>query len=229
MLRALGVLVLAGASIGASPAAMGGWAVITVRDVPERLTPGVATPIHFTMLQHGERLLTGRTPTVSVRGAGTSRLSSWRGVKAHETEPGVYTATIVAPDTGWAEIEIDGNWHRARVTLLPVRVTRGSGQVALSAYDRGRQLFVAKGCVTCHAMKDDQGIDRTEYVAAGPELTGRQFEAGWLRQKLADPARDRVRFTGGVTMPDLRLTPAEIAALTSYINGTATRTATAAR
>jgi hypothetical protein len=77
---------------------------------------------------------------------------------------------------------------------------------------------VAKGCVSCHAKRDDrQNVGRTD-VAIGPDLTGRAFDAEWLATKLADPARNRVRTNEFVEMPALDLDEPEITALVQYLN-----------
>jgi hypothetical protein len=68
-------------------------------------------------------------------------------------------------------------------------------------------------------MRDDTEVQERHQVGVGPDLTGRGFAADWLATKLADPARDRVRTTDGVIMPDLDLAEAEIAALVEYVNG----------
>jgi mono/diheme cytochrome c family protein len=218
MIRVIAVLAVATTLVGAAPSKMGGWAVITVRDVPERLVVGRATEITFTMLQHGERPLTGRAPTVHLKGESETLLASLRRPAAREIGRGVYTATVTPGRTGTAEIVIDGDWHSAKVTLLPIPVTRAGGRhVATSPVTRGRQLFVAKGCITCHRRTDDPQTARTQFVASGPELTGRTFQAEWLSRKLADPSRDRVRHNKWVEMPDLELKPAEIEALVEYL------------
>jgi len=98
------------------------------------------------------------------------------------------------------------------VTLLPLTATAGGAAlVALPDAERGRRLFVAKGCVTCHLHRD---LDMKPMVAIGPELTERRYPAEYLRQFLADPPPA----ASSKGMPDLNLKPAEIAALTSFIN-----------
>jgi mono/diheme cytochrome c family protein len=218
MRSAIAVLVVSLVLAGAAPS-MGGWAVITVRDLPERLVVGEPTEITFRMLQHGERPLTGRSPSVYIKGEGGSVLASMRRPAARETSAGVYTATVTPSRPGAAEIVIDGDWHEAKVTLLPIRVTRAGERVAAQpVHERGRQLFVAKGCQTCHVKRDEPGAARGIQVAAGPELTGRTFPDEWLSRKLENPARDRIRANDWMVMPDLGLRAAEVAALTSYIN-----------
>ena len=89
----------------------------------------------------------------------------------------------------------------------------------MSSHVRGRQLFAAKGCVTCHAKHDAPEFADWQLVAWGPDLTGRSFPADWLAQKLADPAQFRGARTSGPVMPALTLDEREIAALVHFVNG----------
>jgi mono/diheme cytochrome c family protein len=141
-------------------------------------------------------------------------------VKARRgTDPGQYLATLSLQDTGQLVITIDANWHTARTTLLPLRVvSAGTVAAAVAPEDRGRDLFVARGCVSCHMKRDDRQLVGRNDAQVGPDLTGRGFAKEWLVTKLADPARNRVQYNEHVRMPDLGLSEREIAALVSYIN-----------
>ena len=54
-----------------------------------------------------------------------------------------------------------------KVALLPFRViVPESVPVGLSDAERGRQLFVAKGCSTCHAkLQDDQNVELRSQIS----------------------------------------------------------------
>ena len=101
-------------------------------------------------------------------------------------------------------------------------LSRGGGPLApgapvpapLADAERGRRLFVAKGCVTCHLHR---AVNETS-IAVGPELTGRRFAPEYLARFLADPAAVIPPPSGAFGMPNLRLKPAEIAALTAFLN-----------
>jgi mono/diheme cytochrome c family protein len=97
-------------------------------------------------------------------------------------------------------------------------VPAGTAVAALPPADRGRQLFVAKGCMSCHAKRDDRTLPGRNDANVGPDLTGRTYPADWLAAKLADPARNRVRANEYVLMPNLGLSEREIASLTGYLN-----------
>ena len=219
MRRSLGVLAAGAVLMAAAPATFGGWAVISVENVPTQLEVGQPTPLTFMILQHGREPLRGLKPTVTVTPEGARRgekVTAEAGRKA-----GQYVATITPAAAGMVRISIDANWrHEARTELLPIPVVARVAQ-APSGPDEvavGRRLFVAKGCVSCHAKLDDPAIRAFRSVPVGPELTGRTWPAEWLAAKLADPAQVRGGAQGDLTMPDLDLTPSEIAALVAFLN-----------
>jgi len=219
MRRPIGILAIGVLLVAATPAAFGGWAVITLERLPAYLEVGTPTTLVFMVRQHGQTPLADLAPTVSLQPRGARLAFGASSVKAVAAgAPGRYSATIIAPDTGEVRITIDANWHAARIALLPIRVALpGRAPAALMEPDRGRELFVAKGCVTCHAKGDDREMLGRHELEIGPPLTGRQFPAEWLAGKLADPARYRPA-PDAWGMPDLGLNAQEIAALASYVN-----------
>jgi mono/diheme cytochrome c family protein len=220
MRRALAIPAIGLCLIAATPTPFGGWAVITVEQLPEYLEAGRPAPLAFTVRQHGQTPLDDLEPTVTLRQKGERRLWGPRGVKAVRGRgPGRYEATLTPGDTGDVLITIDANWHSASTALLPIPVvTAGRVPDALASEERGRQLFVAKGCVSCHTKRDDRTMLGRNDANIGPDLTGRTFPADWLAAKLADPARNRVRSNEYVAMPNLGLSDLEVAALTRYVN-----------
>ena len=44
----------------------GGWAVVTVEDLPDYAVAGRAIPLNFTVRQHGVTLLSGLKPTIEI-------------------------------------------------------------------------------------------------------------------------------------------------------------------
>jgi hypothetical protein len=219
--------------MGANPAPFGGWAVISVENLPEYLVAGRPAELTFTILQHGQTPMNDLSPTLTLRQKGDRRIWGRQSVEARRTsEPGQYVASVLLRDSGSVQITIDANWHTAETTLLPIRVVGATGTAAaLAPEDRGRDLFVARGCVSCHAKRDDRSLLGRTDVRIGPELTNRAFDREWLATKLADPARNRVRMNEYVEMPDLGLDEREVAALVSYLNrpAPATSDATASR
>jgi len=215
-------IVIAGAALllsGALPTTMGGWAVITVRELPAHIEAGRVTTIEFTVRQHGQALMNDLSPRVVARRKGAGWFSSPARVRARSNgQEGGYVAQFTLADTGEVAVTIDANWHSAETTLLPIRVVAPGhtpGPQAPAAI--GQQLFVAKGCVTCHLKADDRDLRGRLTVRVGPDLTGTRLTAAYVAGKLANPALNRVRTSEYFEMPDLGLVPAEIGALVSYL------------
>jgi len=95
----------------------------------------------------------------------------------------------------------------------------GTTPRALSDVERGRRLFIAKGCFTCHVNTE---VTTAPSIRVGPELTGRRYPAVPLAKFLANP--DSIQLTqlprtGPFKMPNLGLKEREIASLVAMING----------
>jgi hypothetical protein len=210
--RKLQYVLAAGAVLATAAFAAGGWATITVEDLPDGLTAGAPVDLAFTIRQHGVEPMSDRKPVVEwSQGSVRERV-----VARRDGEAGRYVARIVAPRPGDWSVAIDADFHETRVTLLPILAT-GPGThaaPALSPRERGRRLFVAKGCVTCHVRADVPGSGR---VAIGPDLTRPRYTDEFIAQILADPSVVAQRTPE--EMPDLELKPHEISALVAYLNG----------
>lgn len=223
MRRALGVLAIAGLLVAAMPTAFGGWAVVTLQEVPEYLEVGEATTLSFKIRQHGRTLLDDRSPTVAILDPDASflsRLFKRNSVRATKgSAPGLYEATITPSDPGVATLVIDTDLFNWKAKLLPLRIV-ASGETAprMDLGDRGKQLFAAKGCATCHAKHDEPAFANQSLVQVGPDLTGRTYPAEWLATKIGDPGQARV-IAGDILMPQLELDGLEIEALVRFING----------
>ncbi|PYO36457.1 MAG: hypothetical protein DMD37_10700 [Gemmatimonadetes bacterium] len=193
-------------------AAFGGWAAITVENVPDYVVARQPLDLSFMVRQHGVRPLGGLSPRVEAKSGNleTAVAASPGG------ETGRYRATLSLPEPGRWTITIRTGFGTSNVTLLPVLVVAPGAPVPapLADAERGRRLFVAKGCVTCHLHR---AVNETS-IAVGPELTGRRFAPEYLARFLADPAAVIPPPSGAFGMPNLRLKPAEIAALTAFLN-----------
>ena len=80
---------------------------------------------------------------------------------------------------------------------------------------RGRQLFVAKGCFTCHTRRD---LDLPS-IAIGPDLTGTKLSPEFLASFLANP--QMIQRSGTFPMPNLHLSQGEIVALSAFLTAPA--------
>ena len=77
----------------------------------------------------------------------------------------------------------------------------------------GQQLFVAKGCITCH-RHDAVAVQRRITIDSIPNLTAYRNDPAYLRTWLKDPASVKP----ATEMPDLGLSASEIEALIAFIN-----------
>ena len=191
--------------IPALTALAGGWAVITVEDLPDYVVAGRPVTLTFTVRQHGVRPLGGLSPSVEARAGNLSA----RAAATPGTETGRYAATLALPRAGEWTITIQSGFRDSKTTLMPLQVVVPGSQssIALTEAERGRRLFVAKGCVTCHVQ-----------IAVGPDLTGKRYDAAYLKQFLADPSRVASARRGTFPMPNLGLKQPEITALVAFIN-----------
>ena len=201
----------------------GGWAVVTLDTLPDTFTAGVPVQMSFMVRQHGVTPLEGLSPTVEA----TSNGRTVRFAALPAGTVGRYAATVTLPHPGDWRLTVHSGFITSRLTLLPVTViaARTDGPAsgpALSAADRGRQLFVAKGCVTCH--QNGLRTGSTETNMAGSLIAGK-YRPEYLSRALADPASLIPRTGSSFRMPNLGLAPAEIASLVAFINSPASTAA----
>jgi len=192
-------------------AAIGGWAVITVEQLPDYVTAGRPVTLSFTVRQHGVTRLSGLKPSIEARSGDLTTTAT----ASPGRETGQYASTLTLPRAGEWTITIHSGFLDRQVTLLPLSVIAPGAATppSPSEPERGRRLFVAKGCVTCHVHREVAG---SGVVAVGPELTNHPLPMDYLKQFLANPAI--APQSGTVRMPDLGLAPQEIAALAAFLS-----------
>ncbi|HET9907246.1 MAG TPA: hypothetical protein VFQ23_11410 [Anaerolineales bacterium] len=275
------------------PVFAGGWAVITLDELPSDVAAGTPLTIGFTVLQHGKTPMPDLEPTV------TAQLSNGKPITffaAPAEKPGHYTATLTFPEEGNWEWSIQAFTmdqkmpdlnvgapaavsvsqpavpaeaatarssspllvvgilaigigvvglvsafrYKSRFTLgltavclligvgallaassAPAKVEAQSSSEAislssLSQVELGEQLFVAKGCITCHV--NTKVTDYSDYWTIGFEgatnLSNFSAHPDVLRMRLKDPTSVK----SDTQMPNLDLTAVEIEALVSFIN-----------
>lgn len=199
-------------------AAAGGWAVTTVINPPAYLEAGTTYQLDYAVRQHGITLLNGLRGSVDLE-PGASAATSAASAAAGE---GRYRATFRVPETDRLTLKVRSGFGAAAwsdLTLLTIPVVRQGGAApALTGRERGRQLFVAKGCGTCHVNGDvPEFAARNHVVNAAPELTGRRLDPAYVRQRLTDPSSLPKVGDYGERMPDLGLTAAEVTALVALL------------
>ena len=184
---------------------LGGWAVVTVENPPERLVVGVPYTLEYSVRQHGKELLTGLKGTIEARAGGQVVRAD-----ARPSSAGKYSAALAVPTAGSWTITVNSGFGKSMTTMRPlVAAAAGAPVVALSDAERGQHLFSAKGCETCHV----------EMKVIPVDVRVNKYDEKFVKQLLADPAAMPKRHKSGVEMPNLQLKPAEIAALAAYLAG----------
>lgn len=287
------VLALALALALAIPALAGGWAVITLDELPTSVVAGEPFTVGFTVLQHGRTPMADLDPVIIAR-SGDEKVTVF--VK-EEGKPGHYAVDMTLPYEGEWEWTIQAFTMEQMMPVLsvaapavasasaseakvqpieaasvsPILIVRalalGIGLVALvfafrkksriavaltslcllvgvgsfmvgtavpaveagnesptkdvrsessSQVELGQQLFVAKGCITCHV---NAKVPKSyEYWTINPEgatnLTNFSASPELLRIRLKDPKAAK----SDTQMPNLGLSEAEIEALIAFIN-----------
>jgi cytochrome c551/c552 len=197
------------AAIVAGFVAMGGWAVVTVKELPEYFVAGHQYTIEFQVRQHGRTLLNDLHPSLVI---GTSDRKHEATVPAvARSSAGTYAVTFTAPNAERVFLTIKSGFMNTQLRLYPQTVVAAGGsRPAMNASERGQILFVAKGCNTCHANIDLANRPDNQGITAGPELGGRHLAREYVIQKLKNP---------GQNMPDLGLSDAEANAIAAFLNG----------
>lgn len=196
---------VAGLMLPAFMAHSGGWAVITVDELPDYAVSGRPLVLSYMVRQHGVTPLEQLRTTVT---ASSGRLTASAVIRP-AAEDGRYSATLTLPAPGDWSLTIRSGFGNSDITLLPLPVVASAAghlTTAVSDVDRGRRLFVAKGCVTCHVQ-----------MAVGPRLDGKRWDAAYVSEFLANPGARPPRY-GQTSMPNLGLRQPEIASLVAYLN-----------
>jgi mono/diheme cytochrome c family protein len=193
--------------------ATGGWAVITVDSLPDYVVAGRPFSLSFAVRQHGMKLLNGLAPSIVVKRSDVQTTYSAQ----PGTAEGHYAATLTLPTAGDWTVTVQSGFMNSVRTLLPITAVemRGPMPPAMTDVERGRNLFVAKGCVTCHV---NAKVNTTSDVPVGPDLTEKRYTAEYLARFLANPAAVLPPKPNAATMPTLGLSDREIASLVAFIN-----------
>jgi mono/diheme cytochrome c family protein len=278
--------------IFAVPAFAGGWAVITLDELPTDVVAGEPLTVGFTVLQHGKTPMNDLEPTIT---ANLYKEQEFMVNAGPDGKPGHYTATLTFPKEGewrWsiqafsmdqlmpllsvaapvAEVAnqpvtksdpvtapvsvlsivrlsaLGGGLvglaiafqrrsrFAAALTVVCLLVGLGSfvtvpavpeaeaqskssseavGESSISQVELGGQLFVAKGCITCHVNnKVGRASEYWTVEMGAPNLTKFSASPEALRLRLNDPSSVK----SDTKMPNLNLSDAEIEALIAFIN-----------
>lgn len=205
------VLLAAVASFVGIGVQAGGWATITVAELPDYLVAGQATQLSFTIRQHGVRLMDDLTPSLEAVNGTEKTMAS---VSREGTN---YHAKFTLPKPGLWTITIRSSFGANDVTLLPMQVLAAhQAATAITDSERGRRLFVAKGCLQCH-KNDNAGVNGRFPWAT--DLTNKHYSRDYLTQVLTASEKIIAAQKQLQKMPSLNLNPNEVKALTAFLNG----------
>jgi len=200
-------------------AAMGGWAVVTVKDLPEYFVAGRQYTLEFQVRQHGRTLLNGLHPQLAMH-SGQRDFGSVAALPKRQAD-GTYTVTFTVPSADRLSLTIQSGFGNSELHLYPVAVVAaGASRPPMALAERGQALFVAKGCNTCHANSDLSSRPDNSEITVGPALGGRHLPTQLVIEKVKHPKSE--------IMPDLGLTDAEAAAIAAFVSGERTTTASGA-
>lgn len=287
------VLALALSLALAIPAFAGGWAVITLDELPDGVVAGEPFTVGFTVLQHGRTPMTGLDPVIFAS-SGDEKITVFPKASG---KPGHYEVSLTLPSAGEWEWTIQAFTMEQKMPILSVtepvvasvsapevktqpvesqpsswlviirvlalgigliglvfafrRKSRSAmaltalcllvgvgsfmvgtavpaveaesespakvaGNESISQVELGQRLFIAKGCITCHA--NAKVPNSYDYWTINPEgatnLTNFSASPELLRIRLKDPKAAK----SDTQMPNLGLTEAEIEALIAFIN-----------
>src|SRR5437870_12747618 len=96
-------------------AAIGGWAVITVEQLPDFVTAGRPVTLTFTVRQHGVTRLNGMKPSIEARSGDVTTAAA--ASPGRETGQGVPTRSL--PRAGAWTVTVHGGFLGRQVTVLP--------------------------------------------------------------------------------------------------------------
>jgi cytochrome c2 len=134
------ILIVAGLAAGlmtARPVAAGGWATVTVDELPGNIVAGQPFTIRFTVRQHGQTPLAGLTPTLTVEQAESGHSLK---TAVHEMkQTGRYEVTMTLPEPGqwsWTIHTFGTDYAQPPLTAAagPASTTAGPASETASAW-----------------------------------------------------------------------------------------------
>ena len=105
------VSILLVALVFAVPALAGGWATITLEELPTGVAAGEPLTVRFTVRQHGRTPMTDLTPKVTAENAESGEMISAEATPV-EGQAGLYEATLTFTAPGTWE------WHILAFTMV---------------------------------------------------------------------------------------------------------------
>ena len=185
---------------------------MTLKDVPEYMVAGKSVSLTYAVRQHGVHLTPGLSGWIEARDA---RGAIVKALATPASDTGYYLAklTLPTPATGRSRshsgfIESKSAPSRCGSSRAAIRSPR------LADAERGKLLFAAKGCTSCHTHT---GVSNPTAWASRRTSAHRGFAAPYLKTFLADPSI-KTPSRPGLMMPNLQLTHGEIGALVAFLS-----------
>ena len=204
----------------------GGWAVVTLKDVPESVVAGKPVSLIYAVRQHGTHLTPGLQGWIEARDA---RGGMVKALATPASDTGYYLAKLTLPEAGDWTLTVHSGFMGSRSGPVPMTVVASGEQIAkLPDVERGKVLFSAKGCASCHthtAVSNPAGLGSPAGTGFAPDLTTPRYAAAYLKTFLADPSI-KSPSRPGLVMPNLQLTHSEIGALVAFLAVETKQTAT---
>ena len=190
----------------------GGWAVVTLKDVPEYMVAGKPVSLTYAVRQHGVHLTPGLSGWIEARDA---RGAVVKTLSTPASDTGYYLAKLALPTAGDWTLTVHSGFIESKSAPVAMRVVASGDQVArLADAERGRLLFAAKGCASCHTHT---GVTNPAGMGFAPDLSTPRLAASYLKTFLADPSI-KTPSRPGLVMPNLQLTHSEIGALVAFLS-----------
>jgi hypothetical protein len=188
----------------------GGWAVVTLKDVPVYMVAGKSVSLTYAVRQHGVHLTPGLSGWIEARDA---RGGIVKAIATPASDTGYYLAKLTLPTPGDWIVTVVSGFMDSKSGPVAMRVVAGGDAVAtMGDAERGKVLFAAKGCISCHTHT---GVSPKTGFA--PDLSAPRFAAAYLKTFLADPSI-KTPSQPGLIMPNLELTHGEIGALVAFLS-----------
>jgi hypothetical protein len=191
----------------------GGWATITMNNLPEYFVADKPVTLTFIVRAHGVTPIDGMKTAVALKLGSEKQIDF---VSGPTGKTGEYKAVVTFPKPGEWTIRIDSGYMGIPFDLVPMKVIAAGSPAPppISEIERGERLFVIAGCIGCHENKDVRSINLAKI---GPALTGRQYPSDMLKAFLADPGKTLDRQKDS-QMPNLHLDPRDIDSIAAFIN-----------
>ncbi len=179
LVLAIGLLMLMGLFTSAGSAQAGGWATLTLSELPMEVVAERPFTIEFSVRGHGKTLITGLDATVTAvhQASGTKVVAEAKDA----SEAGFYAATIALPESGewhW-EITAFGTYSMPPLTVNEVAAVAsgGSGGRTAVAWQLIMGWTAAAGAILCLFFWTQQ---KNQLRLAGAVLLGVVSLAGFV-------------------------------------------------